>query len=63
MNSMISGEAAKIFSDKQFFPQRGRHTLNWGEDRGGQTPPRDWCLGLVPPLRPTEIWKNYEINA
>ena len=27
-------------------------------------PPRDWCWGLVPPpLRPTEIGENLEINA
>ena len=42
------------------------HTLFWGEDRGGDSPPPpgDRCLGLVPPpLRPTEIWKFFEINA
>ena len=43
---------------------RQLHTLNWGEDRGGTDPP-PWRLvsGSRPPLRPTEIWKNYEINA
>ena len=33
------------------------HTLNWGEDRGGQPPPGDWCLGLVPP---PETHRNLE---
>ena len=37
------------------------HTLNGG-GTGGTDPPEDWCLGLPPPPRPTEIWKNYEIN-
>ena len=36
------------------------HTLFWG--RTGGTDLRDRCWSLVL-LRPTEIWKSFEINA
>ena len=34
-----------------------------GGQGGTDPPPGDRCLGLVPPLRPTEIWKFFEINT
>ena len=53
--SKIFNKSTMAGSTKAYVKLRGNR---------GTDPPRDWCWGLLPPpLRPTEIGENLEINA